>query len=85
MRKPKPSDYDDGNGVDWDCYDEAMGDYEDSERDRELEERSVLIEVKGKPPEKLIILQDGEELEERNERTDERERYADYSDQEEKK
>ena len=40
MRKPKPSDCDDGNGVDWDCYDDAMGDYEDSERDRELEERS---------------------------------------------
>ena len=42
MRKPKPSDCDpgDGNGPDWDCYDEAMGDYEDAERERELEERN---------------------------------------------
>ena len=58
MRKPKPSDCDDGCGeVDWECFNEAMGDFEDSERDRELEERM--------------------------ERQDERERYADYSDQEE--
>ena len=61
MRKPKPSDCDngDGNGTDWDCFDEAMGEFEDAERDRELEER--------------------------NEAIDEREHYADYSDQEKEK
>ena len=57
MRKPNPKDCDqgDGNGVNWDCFDEAMGDFEDAERDRELEERM--------------------------ERTEEKERMADYSDQ----
>lgn len=57
MRKPKPSEFDtgDGNGVDHDAYDDKMSEYEDAERDRELEER--------------------------NERTDEKEHYADYSDQ----
>ncbi len=41
MTKPKPSycDTGDGTGVDWECYEEAMGDYMDSERDREIEEK----------------------------------------------
>jgi hypothetical protein len=57
MRKPKRSEFDNGDGTyDHDGFNEVMGDYEDSERDRELEERM--------------------------ERTEERERHADYSDQE---
>ncbi len=56
MRKPKYSDCTDDNGeFDAECYDEAMGNYEDSERDRELEEHF--------------------------ERQEEKERYADHSDQ----
>ncbi len=40
MRKPKRSDSTDDNGeVDYDEYESAMGDYEDAERDREIEER----------------------------------------------
>ena len=40
MRRPKPSDCEDGNGeTDWDEYEEVMGDYEDEQRDREIEER----------------------------------------------
>ncbi len=40
MRKPKRSDCTDDNGeVDYDEYESAMGDYEDAERDREIEER----------------------------------------------
>jgi len=42
MRKPMPSDCNDGNGVDWECYDDAMGTYEDTAyeeaRDRKMEE-----------------------------------------------
>lgn len=60
MRKPKYRDCTDEYGeFDFECYEEAMGDYEDSERDRELEERF--------------------------ERQDEKERQADYSDQENNK
>ena len=57
MRKPKISKFREDDGtVDHEAFDETMGDYEDAERDRELEER--------------------------NERTEEKERHADYSDQE---
>ena len=64
MRRPKLSEFDDGDGMgpDYEEYCERMGDYEDSERDRQLEEQW--------------------EHEEKMKRTEERERYADYSDQE---
>ncbi len=40
MRMPHPKEFDqgDGNGVDYEAYEEAMGDYEDAERDKELDE-----------------------------------------------
>lgn len=60
MRRPKRSDCIDEEGnIDHECYDDAMGNYEDAERDRQLEEEM--------------------------ERTEEKERYADYSDQEKDK
>ena len=40
MRRPKLSEFDDGdgNGPDFETYTERMGDYEDAERDRQIEE-----------------------------------------------
>lgn len=47
MRKPKRSDCTDEHGnVDHECYDDAMSNYEDAERDRELEERMERKEEK---------------------------------------
>ncbi len=64
MRKPKPSDCDDGVGnIDWDCFDDAMGDYEDEQRDLEIEKRWE------------------DDDEEHFKKIEDRERYADYSDQ----
>ena len=38
MRQPKPSDCEDEGGhVDWECYTTAMGDYEDEQRDLQIE------------------------------------------------
>ena len=41
MRRPKLNEFDDGdgNGPDFEAYTERMGDYEDAERDRQLEEQ----------------------------------------------
>ena len=56
MRRPNIGDFDNGDGTtDYEEFDEKMSDFEDSERDRELEEHF--------------------------ERTEERERQADYTDQ----
>ncbi len=40
MRRPKPSDFDPGNGdgIDYKEYEDMMSQYEDSERDRQIEE-----------------------------------------------
>ena len=48
MRKPKRSEFDegDGNGIDHDAYDEKMSEFEDAERDRELEEHFERTEKK---------------------------------------
>ena len=40
MRKPKPSDcMDENDTFNSECYEDAMSQYEDSERDRHLEEQ----------------------------------------------
>ena len=48
MRKPKRSEFDqgDGNGIDHDAYDEKMSDFEDAERDRQLEEKFERDDIK---------------------------------------
>ena len=40
MRRPKYSDCEDeGGNVDWECYTTAMGDYEDEQRDLQIEQQ----------------------------------------------
>ena len=47
MRRPRRSDCTDECGeFDSECYDEAMGDYEDSERERQLEEKFERDDIK---------------------------------------
>ena len=66
MRKPRLREFKEDDGqYDHEGYDEAMGDYADAERDREIEERF--------------------EEDERQDRIEEKEHYADHSDQEKEK
>ena len=45
MRRPRPSEFDDGdgNGVDYDAYEEKMDDYADAQRD-EMIDRQLMEE-----------------------------------------